>query len=131
METRFEDLYELVEDPTDKNADHWCIKLTKGPFAGLIYKYDTVGFAEEPNDEGFLTTRFEYDIISVPEKLKEEVFSDEEEEGFNRLLGNILVEIINDDLERHKENEPTGIDDTTRDVVRRTVYKEGSSFLKK
>ena len=80
-----------------KAKDKWAsICLVGGNFEGVIYKYGKVSIPEEEeeNEEGNLPFRFEYDIIdnnNIPrEKFDEEFFI---------LIGDILVDIIDDQLE--------------------------------
>ena len=75
--------------------DNWTsVCLEGGNFDGVIYKYGKVSIPEEENEKGNLPFRFEYDIIdnnNIPrEKFDEEFFI---------LIGDILVDIIDDQLE--------------------------------
>ena len=125
--------YTLVSDPNDADSEYWCVKLLKGDFAGVVYKYGELGFAKEPNVDGTLTTKFEYDIINVPNSLEGKEFSDEEGEAMELLLGDILIEIITDDLDKRKEDVnggPIGEDDSEGVNVRRSIYPESDPFFK-
>ena len=78
--------------------DEWasvCIK--GGKFDGVIYNYGKVSVPKKENDDGTLPFRFEYNIIDnvgiSREEFGEELFI---------LLGDILVDIIDDQLKENK-----------------------------
>ena len=66
-----------------------CIGIRKGKFEGVVYKYNTVYLGEETKD-GNLPFKFEYDILDN-NMIPREEFDDE---NFFKLLGDILVDII-------------------------------------
>ena len=77
--------------------DEWasvCIK--GGKFNGVIYNYGKVSVPKKENDNGTLPFRFEYNIIDNV-GISREDFGEE----FFILIGDILVDIIDDQL---KEN---------------------------
>ena len=74
---------------TNKNEDMQCIGIKKGKYHGVVYKYGKVTLGEE-NDDGNLPFRFEYDILDN-NMIPREEFDDE---NFFKLLGDILVDII-------------------------------------
>ena len=74
---------------TNKNEEMQCIGIRKGKFEGVVYKYGKVSLGEETKD-GNLPFRFEYDILDnnmIPR-------SELDEDNFFKLLGDILVDII-------------------------------------
>ena len=73
---------------TNKNEDMQCIGIKKGKYHGVVYKYGKVTLGEENND-GNLPFRFEYDILDN-NLIPREEFNEE----FFRLIGDILVDII-------------------------------------
>ena len=78
--------------------DEWasvCIK--GGKFDGVIYNYGKVSVPKKENDDGSLPFRFEYNIIDNVGISREE-FGEE----FFILLGDILVDIIDDQLKENK-----------------------------
>ena len=78
--------------------DEWasvCIK--GGKFDGVIYNYGKVSVPKKENDDGTLPFRFEYNIIDNVGISKED-FGEE----FFILLGDILVDIIDDQLKENK-----------------------------
>ena len=74
---------------TNKNEEMQCIGIRKGKFEGVVYKYGKVSLGEE-NKDGNLPFKFEYDILDN-NMIPREEFDDE---NFFKLLGDILVDII-------------------------------------
>ena len=74
---------------TNKNEEMQCIGIRKGKFEGVVYKYGKVSLGEETWDGNF-PFRFEYDILDN-NMIPREEFDDE---NFFKLLGDILVDII-------------------------------------
>lgn len=91
--------YQIVEKPT---ASYFAIKLTEAtPWSGFIYSYGKVNFSGKPNPDGTSTVKFEYDIEVLGPVDDQTINSPE----FNKLLGDILVDIIKDgfvDYEKEK-----------------------------
>ena len=78
--------------------DEWasvCIK--GGKFNGVIYNYGKVSVPKKENDDGTLPFRFEYNIIDNV-GISREDFGEE----FFVLIGDILVDIIDDQLKENK-----------------------------
>ena len=90
-ETDLKDKYTFVSKVDDKWAS-LCIR--GGKFDGVIYKYGKVSVSEEENEDGTLPFQFEYDIIDNVGILREDF-----NEDFFRLIGDILVDIINEQIE--------------------------------
>ena len=78
-----------------KKGDVWAnVCITEGKFKDVIYNYGKVSInPEKENDDGSLPFRFEYTIIDNA-LLKREEFGEE----FFILIGDILVDIIDDQL---------------------------------
>jgi len=85
-----------VTDQTKKNKryvfvqkegdDFTCIKIVEGKFENIIYKYGKVGFAKDENPDGTLPMKFDYDILSNPNK------ADIDSKEFIDYIGDILME---------------------------------------
>ena len=73
---------------TNKNEDMQCIGIKEGKFSGVVYRYGKVALGEETKN-GNLPFRFEYDILDN-NLIPREEFNEE----FFRLIGDILVDII-------------------------------------
>ena len=78
-----------------KKGDVWAnLCITEGKFKDVIYNYGKVSINDkEENDDGSLPFRFEYTIIDNA-LLQREEFGEE----FFILIGDILVDIIDDQL---------------------------------
>ena len=89
--TDIKDNYTFVS----KKGDTWAnVCIIEGKFKDVIYNYGKVSInPEKENDDGSLPFRFEYTIIDNA-LLQREEFGEE----FFTLIGNILVDIIDDQL---------------------------------
>jgi len=72
--------------------DFTCLKLTKGKYKDVIYKYDKVKFAPEANAKGEIPLKFTYDIFLNPNKV------DVEDIEFRNYIGDILIELVEEQL---------------------------------
>ena len=81
-----------------KKGDAWAnICIREGKFKDVIYNYGKVSInSEQENADGTLPFRFEYSIIDNA-SLKREEFGEE----FFILIGDILVDIIDDQLQEN------------------------------
>ena len=81
-----------------QEGDTWAnVCIREGKFKDVIYNYGKVSINhKEENDDGSLPFRFEYSIIDNASLQREEFGED-----FFMLIGDILVDIIDDQL---KEN---------------------------
>ena len=89
-ETDLKDKYTFVSKVDDKWASV-CIR--GGKFDGVIYKYGKVSIPKEENEDGTLPFQFEYDIVDNVVISREEI-----NEDFFRLIGDILVDIIDEQI---------------------------------
>jgi hypothetical protein len=69
--------------------DTWMIKITSGDFAGVVYRYNRVGFVEEPSG---LRIRFEYDVIDSGSIAEEELTSPQFKATISSILESFLEE---------------------------------------
>ena len=90
-----------VPDPDEK--ERLCVRIEKGPFAGIDVAYGRFQLSDKDNDDGTSKVRFEYDMIKIPPDLKDKEFSDELEVPFESLLGQIYIHILIKELEKQKE----------------------------
>ena len=98
-----------VPDPDEK--ERLCVRIERGPFAGIDVAFGRFQMAEKDNDDGTSKVRFEYDMIKIPPDLVDKEFSDEEGDAFESLLGQIYIHVLNKELEKQKEESEDG---TTR-----------------
>ena len=80
------------------------IKLTSGKFSGIIYSYGEVSFVEE-DDQARL--KFDYDIHYSCDDLVSKL----DMEDFPTVIGNILVDLITEQLARNEIVYTGGIDE--------------------
>ena len=82
-QTKNKKRYVFVQKEGD---DFTCIKIVEGKFENVIYKYGKVGFAKDENPDGTLHMKFDYDILSNPNK------ADIDSKEFIDYIGDILME---------------------------------------
>ena len=90
----FGSLYRLAENPHESDAG---IEILEGDYKGLVFQYGKVQFVEGKNHLNFQRT-----IRRLPEK-GGEVEELNTNEDLEQIMGDILVELI--DEQRKKENE--------------------------
>jgi len=90
-----------VPDPDEK--ERLCVRIERGPFAGIDVAFGRFQIADKDNDDGTSKVRFEYDMIKIPPDLKDKEFSDEMGDEFESLLGQIYIHVLNKELEKQKE----------------------------
>ena len=93
MEKLFKNVYHVVENPHEEQAG---IEIVSGEFEGLVYQYGRVEF-----EDGKPHLNFERTIRRLPKdgRTVEELESNEE---LNTLMGDILVELMEEQIEREK-----------------------------
>ena len=96
MEKLFKNVYHVVENPNEENAG---IEIVTGEFKGLVYQYGRVEF-----EEGKPHLNFERTIRRLPEDGRE-VKELEKNEELNTLMGDILVELMQEQIDRENKNQ--------------------------
>jgi hypothetical protein len=89
--------YELVDNVNRFHEDHWCVKILDGEYEGLVYQYDVVTIDEDEDGDG---AELKFNTVNI-ENINNITFTDEKDKG---ILGNILVDIIKDQMELRREN---------------------------
>ena len=95
-----------VPDPDEK--ERLCVRIEKGPFAGIDVAFGRFQMADKDNDDGTSKVRFEYDIVTIPPEFKNKEFTDEIGDTFESLLGQIYIHVLNKELEKQKEESEDG-----------------------
>ena len=103
---QIKEYHSRVPDPDDK--ERLCVRIERGPFAGIDVAYGRFQMADKDNDDGTSKVRFEYDMIKIPPDLKDKEFSDEMGDAFESLLGQIYIHVLNKELEKQKEESEDG-----------------------
>ena len=106
---QIKEYHSRVPDPDEK--ERLCIRIERGPFAGIDVAFGRFQMADKDNDDGTSKVRFEYDMIKIPPDLKDKEFSDEMGDAFESLLGQVYIHVLNIELEKQKEESEDG---TTR-----------------
>ena len=76
--------------------DFSCLKITEGEYKDVIYKYGKVQFASEETAGGKMPLRFNYEVMKNPNN------ADTENENFRNKAGDILVEVMEEQLKDGK-----------------------------
>lgn len=93
-----------MHDPKDPSK--WCVELLApcAPFHGIIYSYGQFTINEPNETRQVATFTYESDIIYVPDRLRDHVLPDSAEKDMQNLLGEILLDIISDNLANTKQD---------------------------
>jgi hypothetical protein len=97
-----EGLYDFVYGP---EGDEMHIRIIKGDWTDVVFRFGKVGFTEEEGEDADenapLTLAFDYDIIDLPSHLDniDDSVDDEKYYEFENMLGDILVDIFEKELE--------------------------------
>jgi len=97
-----DDWYIPVSNPVDPNDQGLCVQITQGPFNHVVIKYNNFKMVDKENSDGSLDCNYSYDIVLAPADIGEREISDLEGEKFEKLLGEIILEILQEQI---NENE--------------------------
>ena len=120
--------YRLVSNPKDPNDPELCVELINGEWKGMLYRYTQYRF-----DVDSKKVKFGYDVLYVPDNILGVKYPDGYQEKFDKLLGDVLVDIVSKDVEsklREGDNAKLGNTYSEDSNVRRVVYEESNPFLK-
>lgn len=92
--TLFGKTFRVVENPHEQDA---AIEIIDGEFKGLVYQYGKVGF-----EDGKPNINFERTIRRLPDS-GEELDNLLNNNDLNNLMGNILVEIMQEQIQKEKK----------------------------
>ena len=129
-ENEIEEYYELTRYPDDSETG--AIRITRGPFLGLIYKYLEYQFTKVDEETGSPSVEFGFDVLDIPDEMKDVEFPDEMEHSFHQLLCDILVDIVTRDTAKSVR---VDYDDTNREgdidesFERRVFYENSTPVL--
>ena len=79
------EFYVLLEKRGEK--EQTLVRIVQGKYKNIIYRYGTVRFGDQENDNGMLSCKFDYEILENPNNV-------EKEQDFDLLLGDIMVDIL-------------------------------------
>ena len=100
--TLFGKIYRVVENPHEQDA---AIEIIDGEYKGLVYQYGKVGF-----EEGKPNINFQRTIRRLPDS-GEELDNLLNNNDLNNLMGDILVEIMQEQMKREKNDTISDIDE--------------------
>ncbi len=106
--------YEIVQNPQNENDDQYAFRIKDGKFQDVVYKYNRFGVVEPKENEQELKYRFEYDILEIPQEIRDKKYTDVEGKEFESLIGDILIEVIqeNIDLDTNEQNRGHNIEES-------------------
>ena len=94
----FKEVYRVVENPYEKDAG---IELISGDWKGLVYQYGDVQFVDgKPQINFKRTIRRVPDGVEATEEVIEELLNNTK---LNELMGDILVELMDEQMKRENE----------------------------
>ena len=94
----FKEVYRVVENPYEKDAG---IELISGEWKGLVYQYGDVQFVDGEQQINFKRTiRRVPDGLEPTEEVIEELLNNNK---LNDLMGDILVELMDEQMKRENE----------------------------
>ena len=80
-----------------RGKEQWAsIMITKDKYEGIIYQYGKVSVAESEDENGNMPLSFKYNILDYNGHNQEDL---ESSDDFRNTLGDILVEILDEQLE--------------------------------
>ena len=83
-------IYEYDDNVIVEDRTTVPIRIVEGEYEGLLYQYGTIKFIEEDDN-------FTYNLIENPNEVKED-------QDFVNQLGEILVEVLNDEIQETNDD---------------------------
>lgn len=116
--TLIKDKYRIVFDPND--AKKWVVELLPpcAPFNGILYTYGEFGPAEPTNQKAEPRISFQTEIIYVPDHLRGVTFPDSVSIEMDKLLAQILVDIIDEFGDKAKNHDGKMVIELVKDDKR-------------
>jgi hypothetical protein len=94
---RVRSFYKLAPHPFKPDNDkELCFEVQQGPFTGCLIQFGKVQIMKDEEDPDQVKAKYEYDIIDIPDEIKDVEFSDEEGEQLEEMIGEILIVLLND-----------------------------------
>jgi hypothetical protein len=94
-----EEYYEFIIDPLRGDELYGAIEIIKGDFGGLVYNYKEYNFTKIDEETGAPTVKFSFDVLSVPDDMLGKQYPDEKKQEFDQLLGDILIDIVTNQID--------------------------------
>jgi hypothetical protein len=126
-----ESYYTLVANP--KDSDDGAIEITAGPFTGMVYKYGDFKFCKPTSENTTPKVEYKFEVLHVPEEIREVEYPQEMKDSFDQLLVNILVNMVQKDIAKEVRVEHDSTDgkgDIDESFERRVFYENDISVFK-
>ena len=111
--------YKMVKNPQNEEDEQFAFAITKGKFKDVIYKYNRFGLIDPEKDAEELKYRFEYDILEIPEDIRKKSYADTEGIEFENLIGDILIEVIQENIDLKTKDDETRGHNTEESYIQR------------
>ena len=122
------DYYRVVQDPGDDVEG--AIEITSGPFSGMIYKYGDFRFKKPESEDEQPTVEYHFEVIHIPEEIRDVEYPSEMKESFDQLMVGILMDMVQKDAQREVRvdyDSTGGEGDIDESFERRVFYKIDNS----
>jgi hypothetical protein len=127
-EEDIKEYYCLVADPDDDKEG--AVEITGGPFTGMVYKYGDFKFNKPESEDAEPTVEYHFEVIHIPEEIRDVEYPDEMKESFDRLLVSILIDLVRDQVTQETRvdyDSTNGEGDIDESFERRVFYKINNS----
>ena len=122
------DYYKLVPDPDDDVEG--AVEIIAGPFTGLVYKYGDFRFKKAESEDVQPTVEYHFEVIHIPEEIRDVEYPDDMKESFDQLLVNILMDLVQDQVSQEMRvdyDSTNGEGDIDESFERRVFYEIDNS----
>ncbi len=89
-------VYRIVENPDQADEEHYAVEIIDGVFKDLVYQYGKVQFVE-----GTPQLNFQRILRRIPDGMEYDDLMEDDE--LNTLMGDILVEMLEEQVERQEK----------------------------
>jgi len=123
------DYYRLIYNP--KDGSEGAVEIIDGPFSGLKYKYGDFRFSKPETDEDTPKAEYEFEVLHIPEEIRDVDYPSEMKESFDQLLLGILIDLVQEEASKNMRVEHDNTDgdsDIGESFERRVVYKNSGSL---
>ena len=123
-----QDYYKLVPDPKDPSEG--AVEIALGPFTGLVYKYGDFRFVKAVSEDAQPTIEYQFEVIDIPEEIRDVEYPDEMKQSFDKLLVDILIDMVQKDVAKEVRvdcDNTDGEGDIDETFERRVFYKIDNS----
>ena len=121
--------YSLVGHPDDPTQG--AVEITCGPFEGMVYKYADFRIVKPETEDEQPKVEYSFEVIHIPEEIRDVQYPDEMKESFDKLLVTILMDLVQEDVSksmRVEHDNTDGDSDIGESFERRVVYKNSGSL---